>query len=441
MPSNEQFRIPPPDREPLLMDELIVNPPGWLLHSGMTIIAITLAMGLSLTWLIKYPDKIEAPFTLTSENPPVEIVSIVSAPVDTILKQDQAEVKQGDLILVMESAVKWQSAEQLIIWLNKIRDVTDALPFKNLQTLENLAIGEIQIPYASLVQKIKELQYFLAQDITEEKVAAICSEIKKTQDLNRSLRKQKEIFVDEFQLVDKDYQRNLTLNQDKLVSDKEFESTKGQWLQQKRSLENMRSNIIQNEIRQKQLLTQKLELQEGYEQELNLRHVTIQQEIEKVLEALRSWQENYLVKAPISGMLSYREGLTTSLFISNTQSIATVLPQSGKGRIIGRAYVPPMGTGKISIKDQVQIRLDAYQDKEYGILLAQVDKIAPLPTRDDDGQTYHLMEMYLNNTLTTTYDLVIPFKQQISGVATIITKEKRLLERFFENILDIFKNN
>ncbi len=55
------------------VDDLIGNPPGWLLRSGITMVALAVAVFLSLAFVIKYPDKISASAVITSSEPPVDV--------------------------------------------------------------------------------------------------------------------------------------------------------------------------------------------------------------------------------------------------------------------------------------------------------------------------------------------------------------------------------
>ena len=427
--------------EPLLMDELIIHPPGWLLRSGVSIILAAVIGVLVLSWAIKYPDKIEAKLLLTSEFPPIEMVPSTSAPIDTIMFIDQKLVKKGDLIAVLQSTANWQHVKKLSDWLQLIQPFSKASNFEKIIPLNQMRIGVLNTNYAILIQKIEELQYLLDQHLTEDKIRALESEIKQIGKLNQSLLKQEKIFNEELQLLQNDYERSKILNKDKSISDKDFELIHSKLLQQKRALEAMRSGIIQNKIRIQQLKNQKLEHFEKRKENLEIRFLAIQQSIRNLEEAIDSWQEQYLIHAPISGKLNYSEGLAKQKFVQAGLPVFTVLPQSEKGRIISRAHVTSFGLGKIEISNEIQIRLDAYPYKEHGIIKTKVAKIAPIPTKNEEGENYYLVESYLPENLITSYKKFIPFKQQLSGTATIITKEKRLIERFFENILSILNTN
>ncbi len=428
-------------RDPLFMDQIIINPPGWLLRSGMTVFTFVIFACLILSWIIKYPDKVTAPLILTSENPPISVVSKVAAQIDTILVKDEKVVTQGDLLLIMRSTADWQAIKELSEWLTQLSSLKYSTDFIDIGYSQNWEIGELQNSYSGLVQKITEFQYFLAQNLTKEKVEAIQSEIIQIDELNQSLANQERIYDNELQLVEKDYERTLLLNQTKSASDKELETAISQLLEKKRVREGLRSGIIQNKIRQKQLQTQELELLENEQKDFNIRLIAIKKDIAKLQEEIQSWSEKYVIQAPITGMLSFSEGLTIKKYYNNAQLLGSILPQDSKGRIICRAYLSPFGVGKVEVENRAFISLEAYPDKEFGTIPAQIDRIIPLPAKSNNGETYYTMECYLPNVLLTTYGNIIPFQQQLNGTITIITKDKRLIERFFENVLSVFKTD
>jgi hypothetical protein len=53
----------------------------------------------------------------------------------------------------------------------------------------------------------------------------------------------------------------------------------------------------------------------------------------------------------------------------------------------------------------------------------------------DKVEVYEV-EIQLPKKLITTYKKEIPVKAQLKGIAKIITKDKRLISRFFEKVLN-----
>jgi hypothetical protein len=60
---------------------------------------------LGIAAFVKYPDKLVMSAKLFTENPPVEVISRISAEIDTIHVKDKASAKRGDILLQFRSTV------------------------------------------------------------------------------------------------------------------------------------------------------------------------------------------------------------------------------------------------------------------------------------------------------------------------------------------------
>ncbi|MCB0547075.1 MAG: HlyD family efflux transporter periplasmic adaptor subunit, partial [Phaeodactylibacter sp.] len=118
------------------------------------------------------------------------------------------------------------------------------------------------------------------------------------------------------------------------------------------------------------------------------------------------------------------------------EEVATVVPGAGAGDIVGKAFLPTFNSGKVKPGQRANIRLDGYPYQEFGVLQGQVKSIALVPDQD----TY-LLDIALPDSLTTTYQRRIPFAQELTGQARIITEERRILERVFDQMANLIKNN
>ena len=116
--------------------------------------------------------------------------------------------------------------------------------------------------------------------------------------------------------------------------------------------------------------------------------------------------------------------------------MATVIPGKGAGQVIGKAFLPALNSGKVQTGLRVNIQLDGYPYQEFGVLPGKVERIAPVP----EQETY-LLEIELSDSLLTSYGRTIPFSQELSGTARIITEDRRILERVFDQMISLLKNN
>jgi hypothetical protein len=74
---------------------------------------------------------------------------------------------------------------------------------------------------------------------------------------------------------------------------------------------------------------------------------------------------------------------------------------------------------------------------EYGAIEGKVNKISLLSQPQNTGGTTintYLLIVELPDQLKTNYGEILDFQHEIEGIADIIVKERRLIERLFDNL-------
>ena len=98
--------------------------------------------------------------------------------------------------------------------------------------------------------------------------------------------------------------------------------------------------------------------------------------------------------------------------------------------------LPTVNSGKVRKGMRANIRLEGYPYQEFGVLQGQVSSIALVPEKEA-----YLVEIALSDSLVTSYGRTIPFAQELPGTARIITEDRRILDRVFDQVLSLVKNN
>ncbi len=423
------------------VQEILGNPPGWMLRWGIFLISIVVVFGICLAWWIKFPDIIEAPVVLTAIAPPIEVIATVSGKLAALEIQDQEWIETGQVIGWIENTANRNDVELLENYLLNIDHEIHHKSYLEIQPPNELQLGSFNIDYLQWQQNLNELQNFLKQNTVFQKMSSIEKEIDQITQLNQSIEKQGTLFKQEVALVEKDVLRHRQLNQDGSVSDQELERMEGQLIQQKRSLEAMHASLINNEIRIEQLNTQFYELKANRSDELKDKLLIFQQQRDKLLAFIEDWKYQFLIIAPISGYVSLNQIRADQQFIQAGEGILSIVPPEAKSRIFARCKIPVGGIGKIEKGLKVNIRLDAYPYREYGIITAKVDRLSLIPMSEDQSDQYYILEADLPEQLQTTYEKKISFKHEMSGQAHIITEDRSILSRIFDQFQSIVKNN
>jgi hypothetical protein len=96
--------------------------------------------------------------------------------------------------------------------------------------------------------------------------------------------------------------------------------------------------------------------------------------------------------------------------------------------------VSVQGSGKIEKGQKVFIEFSDFPKNEFGMLEGTVKSITSVSKND-----LYEVEIQLPKKLMTTYNKEITVKAILKGNAKIITKNKRLINRFFEKVINLIE--
>lgn len=421
MPSNH-----PPDSE--LLQDFLTTPPGWLLRSGMGVLFSMAVAGFAMTWFIRYPDQLEATATVRTSQAPVDIFAPGGGRIDTFLSEDQQFVRQGQGLCMVQNAAKLSD----IIKLERL--ISGGHPAIQPEN-QNLQLGEIQSIYAAWLLAKENFYEFTRQAYTSEQIRALEKEVAAAEELSQALQRRKALYQEELALAAAEYERSRKLHLQHVISDQELEAQKTKWLQARRYAQSMEEEAIQNRIRSGQLRTQQANLMAERQMGMEERTRSLQQATLQVKGAIDQWRHQYVLTAPIDGMLSWKTGVSEGQYLPGGASPGTIIPAQGLG-LVAICAIPVAGAGRVRPGNQVLVDLDAFPPEEFGRLEGKVKTIARLPDANREGAFFYQIEAALPDTLRTSYGKILPFRQNMTGTARIFTKDRRLLERLLGKILE-----
>lgn len=431
MPSNTS-NLSRPDA----LQDFLSTPPTWLLHSGMGLMCTFVFAALAMSWFIRYPDRIQATVLIRTHQAPVEVVCASGGRLDSILVSDQQWVAQGQPLCLLQNTANWADI-QVVERMLKPPSIT-----KRRQFHTAMQLGDVQTSFAAWQQIRQGLQQFLAQTLTQEQIAALQQEAQHNGELAQALDQRRELYQQELELVQREYERARVLNTQKVISDQELENKKTAWLQARRSAHNMHEEAIQNRVQMEQLHTEQLRLRAEYQNEWNDHQRNLQQATQQLQAAIALWKQSFLITAPIDGQLAWQTGLGQGQYINGSKAPGTIIPAGTQG-LVAICTAPTTGIGRMSIGNRVQIDLDAFPPDEFGHLKGKVQYISRLPSPDQEGKFNYQIEVQLPDKLRSSYGKIIPFRQNLSGTARIVTKERRMLEKLIGKLWQMtnFSNN
>ncbi len=421
-----------PNKETIIQEhdairQIIGRPPSWMLRWGIAVIFIGFCVLGIVSFWVSYPDIIEARVLITSENPPLKVVNKVAGKLQKFNLSNDEIIEQGQIIAQIESTAELKDIQKIEAYLH---EETNTPPRNDLK------LGKIQAVWTSFLNEYDNLKRFLQNDLSNDKINRIRNQIKEIQQLNTALKKQENTLNDQLALAQKAMQRDEGLAREGAASAIEVEQSTERFLSAKRQLEEHQNRAFNNSIRIEELQNQILILQESRVNNSAQLRIEMKSRQNLVQNAIDEWKRTYLLEAPISGKVNVLDNWRNGQFLTaGTELILISSEKASPENVVVRAILPEFNSGKVKRGMDVNIRMDAFPYKEYGVLKGQVAYLSGVAEK----ATYQV-SIDLPNQLTTTYDKQLSFSEEMQGTARIITEKRRLIERLFDQILDVIRN-
>jgi multidrug efflux pump subunit AcrA (membrane-fusion protein) len=95
------------------VQEIMGRMPSWIIRWGIMVVGF-IVIGLFIgSYFIKYPDRVNATISITSDNPPVKIVSPNTGRLQRLFVQQNDTVSQNDMLLILENQAIYEDVVML----------------------------------------------------------------------------------------------------------------------------------------------------------------------------------------------------------------------------------------------------------------------------------------------------------------------------------------
>jgi multidrug resistance efflux pump len=415
------------------VQEILSYVPNWMIRYGNTVVFLLLLLLLAISWFVKYPDVITAEVVVTTKIPPEKIYAKSTGQLASILVNNNSQITKNTIIGVIENSADYKD----VLLLKSILDTisVDKINFTfPIDQLPFLILGDISMDFAAFESNYSE--YVLNKKLQPYSSEFSANNLSLAEIKNRLiiLKSQKELNEKELEFNKKDLERTKILFEKGIIAAQDYERKQLEYTQSKRALKNMSTSISQlNEaIGNSKNTIKSSEIQKTLDDTRLLKKVI--QSFYQLKNSVKDWELRYALKSSIAGKVSYLSFWNKNQRVNIGDLVFTVIPFMSSG-YIGKIKAPIQNAGKISVGQNVNIKLANYPYNEFGILNGIVENISLFP--DKEGN--YFVDVTLDKELITSYNKKIEFQQEMSGKAEIITEDLRLIERFFYQLKNIFK--
>lgn len=402
----------------------------------ITIIVVGIfVMLLAFGWGIRYPDMVQGTVVINTPVSPIKLVALQSGQLNLNGFKSQATVKKDDAVAVIENGVSYDSmlmTKQLLLSF----DPASSDAAKLLQRLPaKISLGEVTSRYYTFLSSLHQLYNFNADRIYDKQLNSY-------QQLHAEQQKEMEIgekgvsiAEENNNFANKAYLRDSILFTNKVTAEAEFDRSQQMLLGSKTTLNNARSNYIISRKEFQQTQGKMVELHLQKQEKLRELELNLLAAYNDLIDNIKAWEQKYLLKAPFDGQIQFLKFWTDKQFVQAGEPVFTIVP--GTAAPYGQVLLPALGAGKVKTGQEVIVKLNDFPYMEYGSIKGRVASISLTTnkerTKDAQVETY-LVTIEFDKGLTTNYGQELSFKHEATGSAEIITNDRKLIERLFDNL-------
>lgn len=378
------------------------------------------------TWFIHYPDIVQTRAALSAYNGPKEIIPLQTGRLAKLFVQNGQQVHKHDAIGWIETSANPTEIIKLSAQLDSGTHLLLQGQVNKIHALFNEHfehLGKIQPSYQTYITALQQFNDYLVNGFFEKQKTMILNDISTIGQMNNSLQQQKELAEKDNALSEQTFHMNEQLFKEKVISAEEYRQQQSKLMNKRMAIPQINASILSNQNQQRDKLKELAQLNHDVAQQ----RITFEQAMQTLKSLVDDWKRQYILSAPIAGTIFFAFPLQENQFIEQGRLLGFITPSNSK--FYAQAYLPQNNLGKVDTGMQVQLRFDAYPYQEMGFVEGELNYISRVAT--DSG---YLAIIMLTNGLQTNQHKIIQYKNGLQADALVITKDMRLLQRFYYNI-------
>jgi multidrug efflux pump subunit AcrA (membrane-fusion protein) len=419
------------------LQEVMSEIPGSFLKWGLFVFFGIILILLLGSYFIKNPEIVTVPVIITTQNPPVTLVTKSGGEIRELFVKEGSIVSAKENIALISNTCVYENYLTLIQTTSEFDENTDWIEVvKFHKSPPDISLGEMQSIYSQFQKVWKQMKDYLEQGYIPAKLSLLEKQLVKKTEYNKELIKQEKFLIEDLALAKNSFDRDSMLfNKDSYsLSAKEFNKSRQVYIQKLYSFSVFNASLRNNESDFLRMKETSLDLQVQYDKEVRQYILSMEESLQLLRSSISQWEERYLINSPVAGSITLTRFRNENQVIKPGEILATVVP-SIPISIVVRAIIPISGFGKIEIGQKVNIKLSGFPYMQFGVLRGRIYSVSQVP-----GEGGFSADIELTEGMTSTYREKIRFIHEMDGTADIITKDTRLINRFLNPIRSTIKN-
>ncbi|WP_319229354.1 HlyD family efflux transporter periplasmic adaptor subunit [Draconibacterium orientale] len=416
------------------VQEILGGVPSRIVRYGILVFVAIFSLIIIFSFIFYYPDILRSNIVVTTENPPATLVARATGKIEKLFVEDKDRVAAGQTIALIENPADYNDVLELEQMIDKVQPAFDTLNFAVSQRFnKSLQLGAVQEYYSQFLTRYEELNEFYQRNYYILKEESYKEQLKNARILYDRLWEQKVAIDKEYQIKQRNYERQKKLLAGEVVSSTVLEQAESEMLSKKSELDGIRSTLAEKQIDISELDQKIIENEKEYH-DFKIQYESALIEAFNNLKSQASdWFLTYVLRSPIDGVVTFNKFYAENQNITEGDRVLTIVPED-VGEVIGKVELPVRGSGKVKEGLDVNVKFDNYPYMEYGLVRGKVKSVSLVPE-----DSFYMVEITFPNGLVTNYDNMLQMQSQLMGQAEIITEDLRLIQRIFNPLKALWK--
>jgi len=391
-------------------------------------------------WLVRYPDVVNGQISINANAAPLKLIANANGKLKLNNIKSMDVVKEGQIIAYIENPTNPTNVIYIDSLLKLYNPNDDGILHIRQELPHHFSLGELNTKYYSFANSLQAFINYKQDRLLDKQGENYKELLNEQHKAIATATKRIEMARNSLNYVHKFYSRDSTLFARKVISEAELDKTQMSYLSSKDALQNAINNLInaKQAAQQTESKLQELGIQKP-EKEKELR-IALTSAYNDLVDNIKSWEQKYVFRASFSGKVQFLKFYNENQFVQASEEVFTIVPKEEQA--FGQVILPAQGSGKIKEGQEVIVKLDNYPYMEYGSITGKIKSISlttsTTKTEKSDIDTYMVLVDFPNQ-LKTNYGTKLDFKAEAKGMAEIITNDRRLIQRLFDNLKYIMK--
>lgn len=413
------------------VDEVLNQPPAWLVRWGISVFFFVLIILLGVTWFVEYPDLVGAQMKVISDNAPKSVNAKMEGRLTRLMIKEGALVKPGEHLAYLESTASVDEVLSLEGSINQLIQLSATNNFEGIHRINIplfFSLGELQKPYQTFQEALVRSQSSMADGSYLKKKGAVNRDISTLNSIQQNTRTQLELQEKDLQMAYEEAQSQQRLSEKGFVSKQDARNAQSRYLNKKQAFEQAKGALENNSMSQNQKQQELIELDKTIIEQKN----NLIQSINSLKSDIEAWKQKYIAIAPIGGKVSFLTNLQENQMIKSGQELLYILPD-GAG-YHGEMLLGQYNFGKVRKNQEVIVKFQSYPFQEFGTVKGQISYISDIPQ-----DTAYLVKVAFPHGLVTSANKKLPFRNGMTASGEVITENLKLIEKLFYDIRKTMK--